>query len=276
MLKSYTQGPVRGFRLGRTLLGKGRYFTACYHLDGLLIDSGCAHTAPELAAALADQPLHTVAHTHAHEDHWGLSAQLQAQRGAQVYSPAQSLDLVRGQADPPRLMPYQKVLWGPPPPCPAADPLPDHLETAHHRLRVVPTPGHSPDHVCFFDQDQGWLFVGDAYTGGQDRALRRGYDIWGIIASLRVMAALQPTTLFCGSGSVVADPASALGAKLDYLVERGQYVQELHRRGWPPKIIARSVFGREPGISYITQGDFSTLHLVISYLSDSPHQPLQS
>jgi hypothetical protein len=103
--------------------------------------------------------------------------------------------------------------------------------------------------------------------------LRRGYDIWGIIASLRAMAALNPTVLFCGSGSVVEDPAAALRDKITYLVERGNYVLELRRRGWPPKLIARSVFGREPGISYITQGDFSTVVLVLSYLADSPHKP---
>lgn len=273
MIASYTHGPVRGFRLGRTLLGKGRYFTACYHLNGLLIDSGCARTGPELAAALADLPLHAVAHTHSHEDHWGFSAQLQAQRGARVYSPETTLDLVRGQTEPPRLMPYQKVLWGPPAPCPGAEPLPEALETERHRLTVMPTPGHSPDHVCFFEENQGWLFVGDAYTGGRDRALRQGYDIWGIIASLRVMAALNPAVLFCGSGSVVEDPAAALRDKIRYLVERGDYVLELRRRGWPPKLIARSIFGREPGISYITQGDFSTVTLVLSYLADSPYRP---
>ncbi|MCA1987636.1 MAG: MBL fold metallo-hydrolase [Desulfarculus sp.] len=273
MITTFNHGPVHGFRLGRTLLGKGRYFTACFHLDGLLIDSGCAHTGPELAAALAESPLHTVAHTHSHEDHWGHSAQLQAQRGVRVFSPEPTLDLVRGQADPPRLMPYQKVLWGPPAPCPGAEPLPEALETPRHRLTVIPTPGHSPDHVCFFEEEQGWLFVGDAYTGGRDRALRRGYDIWGIIASLRTMAALNPTVLFCGSGSVVEDPAAALRDKISYLVVRGQYVLELRRRGWPPKLIARSIFGREPAISYITQGDFSTVNLVLSYLADSPHRP---
>ncbi|MFZ5584741.1 MAG: MBL fold metallo-hydrolase [Thermodesulfobacteriota bacterium] len=267
MLIARRHGPVTVFRLARTLLGKGRYYTACAQVDGLLIDSGCAHTAPELAAALAELPLRAIVHTHAHEDHVAASAGLNVSRGARVYSPAASLDVVRGQAERSRLMPYQRVLWGWPAACPTAETLPEVIETPQHRFQVIATPGHSPDHVCLYEPDQGWLFVGDAYTGGRDRALRRGYDIHGIIASLKVLAGLPAGLMFTGSGSVVAEPAQALAEKIEYLEERGAYVAELRRRGWPLKIIASSVFGREPWISYITQGDFSRMNLVLSYLS---------
>ncbi|MFH1059347.1 MAG: MBL fold metallo-hydrolase [Pseudomonadota bacterium] len=266
MLHRHAQGPVTVFRLARTLLGKGRYYTACAHVDGLLIDSGCAHTAPELSAVLREMPLHAIAHTHLHEDHVAASAGLHAERGARVYSPVASLDVVQGLAERGRLMPYQRVLWGWPAACPAAEALPAVLETPDHRFQVIPTPGHSPDHVCLYEPDQGWLFGGDAYTGGHDRALRRGYDIHGIIASLKIMAGLPAGLLFTGSGSVVDNPAAAIAEKIAYLEEKGAYVAELRRRGWPLKIIASSVFGREPWISYITQGDFSSQNLVLSYL----------
>lgn len=275
MLHRHAHGPVTVFRLARTLLGKGRYYTACAHVDGLLIDSGCAHTAPELTAALADLPLHAIAHTHLHEDHVAASAGLMASRGAQVYSPAASLEVVQGRAERGRLMPYQRVLWGWPDACPAAEAMPAVIETPNYRFQVIPTPGHSPDHVCLYEPDQGWLFGGDAYTGGRDRALRRGYEIHGIIASLKVLAGLPAALLFTASGSVVTDPAKALAEKIEYFEERGAYVAELHRRGWPIKIIASSVFGREPWISYITQGDFSRANLVLSYLNppDPPAEP---
>jgi glyoxylase-like metal-dependent hydrolase (beta-lactamase superfamily II) len=67
---------------------------------------------------------------------------------------------------------------------------------------VIPTPGHSPDHICLFEAQQGWLFSGDAYIGGKDRALRAGYDIHGIIASLKRLSELPVTTIFSGSGTV--------------------------------------------------------------------------
>lgn len=266
MLIARQHGPVTVFRLARTLLGKGRYYTACAHVDGLLIDSGGAFTASELSAALREMPLHAIAHTHTHEDHVAASAGLNASRGARVFSPAESLDVVQGQAERGRLMPYQRVLWGWPAACPAAEALPAVVETPKHRFQVIPTPGHSPDHVCLYEPDQGWLFGGDAYTGGRDRALRRGYDIHGIIASLKVLAGLPAALLFTGSGSVVAEPAKAIAEKIAYLEEKGAYVAELHRRGWPIKIIAKSLFGREPMISYITQGDFSRVNLVLSYI----------
>jgi hypothetical protein len=31
---------------------------------------------------------------------------------------------------------------------------------------------------------KGWIFTGDAYIGGKDRALRQDYDIWQIIRRL--------------------------------------------------------------------------------------------
>ncbi len=39
-------------RMARTLLGQPLYHTAAYWVDGLLIDSGCAHTARQLTSTL--------------------------------------------------------------------------------------------------------------------------------------------------------------------------------------------------------------------------------
>lgn len=52
MLLADQIGEVKRFRLARTLLGRAWYFTAAYLVDDLMIDTGCAHTAGELAAAL--------------------------------------------------------------------------------------------------------------------------------------------------------------------------------------------------------------------------------
>lgn len=45
-------GPVKKFHLARTLWGRGRYYTACYWVDGIVVDTGCAHTVEELLCAL--------------------------------------------------------------------------------------------------------------------------------------------------------------------------------------------------------------------------------
>ena len=40
MLHAQEHGPVIGFRLARTFLGRAVYHTAAYWVDGLLIDTG--------------------------------------------------------------------------------------------------------------------------------------------------------------------------------------------------------------------------------------------
>jgi hypothetical protein len=52
MIDVLQQGEVRRFRMARTMLGRGWYHTAAYWVDGLMVDSGCAHAVPELMAAL--------------------------------------------------------------------------------------------------------------------------------------------------------------------------------------------------------------------------------
>jgi glyoxylase-like metal-dependent hydrolase (beta-lactamase superfamily II) len=132
---------------------------------------------------------------------------------------------------------------------------------------VIHTPGHSPDHVCLFEPEQGWLFSGDAFIGGQDRALRQGYDIHGIIASLKKLAELPVRKIFSGSGSVRTEGTRHLQDKIDYLEGLGQRIQALRRQGLSARRIRRKLFGRELPIAYITLGHFSGLHLVRSYLA---------
>ena len=74
MLRITAYGDVTRIDLARTLAGRGRYWTTAYAVDGLLIDTGCAHSARELSTALADGPIFKIVNTHTHEDHIGALA----------------------------------------------------------------------------------------------------------------------------------------------------------------------------------------------------------
>lgn len=268
MIQIKKHGPVTGFRLARTLLGRVRYYTACFHVDGLMVDSGCQYTVPELLAALEGLPVHTVLSTHSHEDHVAGNEPLERTRGAKVYAHALAVPILRGEAPRPPLMPYQRVLWGWPATCDAQE-APAVIETERHRFQVLHTPGHGQDHVCLYESGEGWLFCGDAYVGGRDRALRAGYDVWGIITSLKKMAVLEVSRLFCGSGSVVDDPRQELLGKIAYLEETGQKILAAHARGWSISRIRKKILGPRQQIDYITQGEFSGVNMVKSYLAES-------
>ena len=259
-------GRVRKFRIAHTILGRNLYYTAAYLVDGLMVDTGCAHTAKELTQSLDGSHVHLIANTHSHEDHIGGNAALQSAFNAQILAHRDALPYL---ADPRlrRLHPYQRVLWG----LPAASEgqaLGSQLETEYFRFEVIHTPGHSPDHVCLYEPMQGWLFTGDAYVGGSDKALRRDYNIWQIIDSLKKLARLGAQVLFTGSGTVRYNPKETLRTKIDYLEEKGERVLELRAGGLSHRRISRQLFGPEMAIAYYTLRHFSGRNLVRSYIED--------
>lgn len=57
MLKINHFDGVTRFDLARTFAGRGRYWTTAYLVDGMMVDTGCAHSAPELMQALSEETL---------------------------------------------------------------------------------------------------------------------------------------------------------------------------------------------------------------------------
>jgi glyoxylase-like metal-dependent hydrolase (beta-lactamase superfamily II) len=261
---------VTRFDLAKTLLGRGRYWTTAYLVDGLLVDSGCAHSAAELRQMLDGSPLDCIANTHTHEDHIGANGLLQRWRGVQVRAHPLALPILADPRHTQPLHPYRKLFWGWPTPS-QATPLADgeRIETKKYSFQVLYTPGHSTDHLCLYEAQQGWLFTGDLFVGGHDRALREGQDIWQTIASLKRMADLPIQRLFPGSARVREQPLQELREKIAYYEERGQAVSELHQRGLGVDEIARRLFGGPMWVELVTLGHFSRRNLVLAYLGEN-------
>jgi glyoxylase-like metal-dependent hydrolase (beta-lactamase superfamily II) len=268
-------GGVKVLRMARTVLGRGLYYTAAYWVDGLLIDTGCAYTVPELLSALNGLRVAHIVNTHSHEDHIGANAAVARHFGAEVLAFPSCLPVLADPKERQPLKPYRHFLWG----CPDASQgqaIGDRFETENHLFHVIHTPGHSPDHICLHEPARGWLFSGDAFIGGRDRTLRADYNIWQIIDSLKKMAQQDVSVLFPGSGRVREDATKDLHEKISYLEETGTRVLDLHRRGMGYGRIRKLVFGHEPAIFYFTAGDFSGKHLVRSFVEDRPETFAQS
>ncbi len=264
MLEERAWGDVVGFRMARSWLGRGLYFTAAYLVDGLLIDTGCAYTARELDRALESRPVAQVVNTHRHEDHIGGNGLLQRRRGVPILAPAGALPYVE---DPRRLRLhlYRRAFWGWPEPA-EAQPLGDEVLTDGHCFVVVQTPGHTPEHVAFYEPREGWLFSGDAFVGGRDRALMSDSDLHAIIASLKRILELDPKWLFPGSGKPRERPVQEIREKVQYLENLRDRVRELHEQGLSPQAIRQRVLGRETSLAWVTFGHLSGLNLVRSCL----------
>jgi glyoxylase-like metal-dependent hydrolase (beta-lactamase superfamily II) len=268
MLKATLHGDVTRFDLARTLAGKGRYWTTAYLVDGWLVDTGCAFSAPEPVRSLADQPLAGIVNTHTHEDHIGANGRLQRERaGPPIRAHPLALPVLADPRGQQPLHPYRRVMWGWPEPS-QGQPVSDGevIETGRYCFQVVYTPGHSLDHLCLYEAEQGWLFTGDLFVGGRDRALREGYDIWAIIASLKRIARLPAKRLFPGSARVRDNPAEEIAAKIGHLEALGERVRALHQQGRSVDQIVHALLDGPMLIEFITLGHFSRRWLVLSYL----------
>lgn len=268
MIKSKSYDRVTRFDLARTFTGLGRYWTHAYLVDGMMIDTGCLHSARELVDALSDTPLTRIVNTHSHEDHIGANGPLQRQReGLEILAHPLALPVLSGPRAAQPLHFYRRLFWGYPTPS-QGQPLSDGavIETERHSFQAVYTPGHSPDHLCLYEPEQGWLFTGDLFVGGRERALRADYDIWQIIASLKKIAQLPISWLFPGSARVRPNPAQELEEKIAYLEAFGEQVLAYHQQGWSVKAIVDELCGPPMFVEYLTLGHYARRCLVLSYL----------
>lgn len=264
MLRATDHGPFTRIRLARTFFGRAVYTVYAYLVDGVLIDNGPPATAGELVRWLRARPPRLVLNTHYHEDHTGANAALQRAFGVRVLAPAATAARL---ADFYRLPFYRALVWGQPGNV-AVETLPELVDTGRYRFRVVPTPGHAPDHVCFFEPEQGWLFSGDLYIHERVLYTRMVEDVWQHIASLRRVLALEPRVLLCSHAGVVDDPRTAITAKIAFWEGLAERARALRDRGVPLKQIRTRLLGREGWMTTISLGDFSKLNMVRSLLRD--------
>jgi glyoxylase-like metal-dependent hydrolase (beta-lactamase superfamily II) len=223
----------------------------------ILVDTGMGIVpiAP-LAAQLTDRPV-TAVNTHYHFDHVGgngaFAERLAGVRGGPLLERAAPRDLLRRYlasfpaiisaararvaADPDAfaLTPEAEVRDFPagfdpqtwlPGRVPATALLQegDEIDLGDRRLRVIDTPGHSPDGISLFDERYGVLFVGDTIMEG---ALYAHYDessLPDLRASVGKLAALEaPVHAICAGHipralaetTLIGETAAAIDQVLD-------------------------------------------------------------
>ena len=254
-------------RLGREHDGRVLHWVAVFLVDGLLIDTGQAHCAAELEAFLAPdlaaKKITVAVNTHHHEDHIGGNKFL-LDRGVRVFAHADAIELIARR---PTLFPYQEMVWGYPEPT-RPEPAPDEIVTPHHRFQVIPTPGHSHDHICLFEAARGWLFTGDLFISEKLKAVRSFEEVGQMATSLETLAGLPGPRLilFNAAGSVVEDGRPKLVAAAGYLRQVIASAKALAAEGLTPAQIRDRVFGRESLMAELTSGDCTTENLIKSAL----------
>jgi glyoxylase-like metal-dependent hydrolase (beta-lactamase superfamily II) len=263
MIARFDYGDVRYFRMARTILGRAPYWTGVYLVDGLLVDSGPPNLARDVRRLVAELGVRQCATTHHHEDHSGNHGLLARDLGIIPLAHALAVPrLAQVDADP---LLYRRMAWGVRVPV-RVEALGDRLETPRFRFDVIHTPGHAADHVVLFERERGWLFSGDLYLAPRLRYLRADEDVYAMMDSLRRVLALEPRLLFCQHRGRVEDGTGRLRVKLEFLVELGGQIHDLHRRGWSERAIARALPWSDLFWRMWTGGDFSKRNFVRAFL----------
>jgi glyoxylase-like metal-dependent hydrolase (beta-lactamase superfamily II) len=108
----------------------------------------------------------------------------------------------------------------------------ERLTLAGTTLDVVPTPGHTADHLAF-RLESGAVLVGDHVLGrGTSVVTYPEGDVVAYLESLRRVLDLGPSALYCGHGpELTQDPGAVLRYYLDHRAFREAQVLEALRTG---------------------------------------------
>lgn len=193
-----------------------------------LIDAGAGdprHLA-DLAEALGGAALSQVLVTHAHGDHAS---------GVPALGAAHSHPRFRKMPWPGRDEKWP-ALW---------DPIVagELVSAGDESLVAVHTPGHAPDHLCFWHEGSRSLFCGDLAQRGTTVWIPfdlRG-DLADYLASLERVLALEPARLLPAHGPIIDDPGTLLRRYIKHRLEREAQIVDAMRKGdtTPDAITAR-------------------------------------
>ncbi|NPV93476.1 MAG: MBL fold metallo-hydrolase [Firmicutes bacterium] len=237
-----------------------------YWVGGMLVDSGPPRLRREIDEFCSSRRLDRIVHTHYHEDHTGNSRYLAKRYNVPVFIDPFSIEYCRERA---RLPLYRRVYWG------RREgfeplPLPETFETGKTRWEVIPTPGHSEDHVSFLDQNEGRVFTGDLFMRDKTLVIMRSENLPALIESLRRLLARDFDTVFCSHSGVIKNGRQRIQRKLEYLEEQRGRVRHLHSLGLTAREINRRMYPKQPPIFFFSGGEYSTCHIVRSFIEDEP------
>jgi glyoxylase-like metal-dependent hydrolase (beta-lactamase superfamily II) len=168
------------------------------------------------AVAGERQAVDTVGITHHHFDHSGNLIWARETLHAEIAVPPAAVKLLRGK------LPKEGVRL-------VADG--EVIDLGGVRLRVIFTPGHTVDSICYYLEDEGVLFTGDTFLGGSTTTVS---DLGAYRRSLRTLVELPNLKVIGpGHGPIVQEPRARLEELLRHRELRDRQILQALDDGRP-------------------------------------------
>ncbi|MEJ2248377.1 MAG: MBL fold metallo-hydrolase [Candidatus Lokiarchaeota archaeon] len=256
------------------------FFTSCYLIDGLLIDSGAPAGANDLSDFISalnkDEMVKKCVITHTHEDHAGGANMLQKKFNIPIYASEKALPILKKGYSYPE---YRKITWGE-----CLKPIeaksiksPVTTSSEEYIFEVFPMPGHAPELIALVEKNQEWAFVSDAVQPkykmlfGNKSSIQEDLNlIYDSIANLFNFTENMENLKIFVSGQ-------GLFNGRNYLIEKLNEIEILHKKAHKIyqnelqegvnkekalKRVLKKLFKRESVIGKLTGGDLSIMNLI--------------
>jgi glyoxylase-like metal-dependent hydrolase (beta-lactamase superfamily II) len=139
------------------------------------------------------------------------------------------------------------------------------VECGDTRLRLIHTPGHAPDHLCFFDDASRDLYCGDLVRMGGSIVIpaSKGGNLRHYLDSLERVRSLGPARLLPGHGPIIDDPTSTIDQYIQHRVQREvEIVAALGDGLMTPERIVRRIYGELSPTLSAAAADSVLAHLI--------------
>jgi glyoxylase-like metal-dependent hydrolase (beta-lactamase superfamily II) len=189
--------------------------------------------------------------THTHADHSPGTARLVKATGAEVLSNG-----VNKRLKDPQVAPDRVIGEG------------DVIEGTEFGLEVLHTPGHAPNHLCFFLEEERMLFTGDTVLDGMYSLVSpsHGGDMAAYLLTLERLRKLRVSRIAPGHGDVIEEPRARIDEYVAHRRQREQQVLRVLKKVGPAKVtdLVQVIYGGEhlPDSLREAAGDQVHAHLV--------------